>query len=72
VVIKIDEFLALRATLPMVDVRSENEFAEGHIHGAFNIPLLNNEERVAVGTDYKQKVSLQRSKQASGWLVREY
>jgi tRNA 2-selenouridine synthase len=58
VVIKIDEFLALRATLPMVDVRSENEFAEGHIHGAFNIPLLNNEERVAVGTDYKQKGQL--------------
>ena len=51
----IDEFLKLRQTLPVVDVRSENEFAEGHIRGALNIPILNNEERVAVGTDYKQK-----------------
>lgn len=39
----------------MVDVRSEDEFAEGHVRGAFNIPILNNSERVEVGTDYKQK-----------------
>jgi len=37
-----------------VDVRSPLEFQEGHIRGAINIPLLNNEERIAVGTDYKQ------------------
>lgn len=53
--VSIDEFLKLRQTLPVVDVRSENEFAEGHMRGALNIPILNNEERVAVGTDYKQK-----------------
>lgn len=41
--------------MPVVDVRSENEFAEGHVRGAVNIPILNNDERVAVGTDYKQK-----------------
>ena len=39
----------------MVDVRSPLEFQHGHILNANNIPLLNNEERVAVGTDYKQK-----------------
>lgn len=39
----------------MVDVRSEGEFKEGHIPGAVNIPILNDEERVAVGTDYRQK-----------------
>ena len=39
----------------MVDVRSEKEFGEGHIRKAVNIPILNNEERVAVGTDYKTK-----------------
>lgn len=50
-----DDFLKLRASLPVVDVRSQMEFAAGHIHGAFNIPLLNDEERVAVGTDFKQK-----------------
>lgn len=53
--ISIQEFLNLRSSRPVVDVRSENEFAEGHIPGAVNIPLLNNAERVAVGTDYKQK-----------------
>lgn len=53
--IPIADFLKLRESLPVVDVRSENEFAEGHIRGAVNIPILRNEERVAVGTDYKQK-----------------
>lgn len=54
-IIDLPEFLSLRQSLPVVDVRSEKEFAEGHIRGAVNIPLLNNEERVAVGTVYKQK-----------------
>lgn len=54
-IISIDDFLALRKQLPVVDVRSQGEFQEGHIRGAINIPLLNNEERVEVGTDYKQK-----------------
>jgi len=49
------EFLSLRKNLPVVDVRSEGEFAEGHIAGAINLPILNNEERKEVGTDYKQK-----------------
>lgn len=38
-----------------VDVRSENEFSKAHIRGAVNIPILNNEERIAVGTCYKEK-----------------
>jgi tRNA 2-selenouridine synthase len=50
-----DEFLAHRMLLPVVDVRSEQEFADGHIPRALNISLLNNDERKAVGTDYKQK-----------------
>jgi tRNA 2-selenouridine synthase len=55
VIISIDDFLKLRSILPVIDVRSEGEFGEGHIRQAINIPLLNNSERVAVGTDYKQK-----------------
>ncbi|MFM7764064.1 MAG: tRNA 2-selenouridine(34) synthase MnmH [Sphingomonadales bacterium] len=39
----------------LIDVRSEAEFERGHIPGAVNIPLLRNEERVQVGTTYKQK-----------------
>lgn len=54
-IVSIDEFLKLRATLPLADVRSEKEFEEGHIRKAVNIPILNDEERIAVGTDYKQK-----------------
>jgi tRNA 2-selenouridine synthase len=53
--LSIEEFLALRKELPIIDVRSEGEFQGGHIPTAINIPLLNNQERIAVGTDYKQK-----------------
>lgn len=38
----------------MVDVRTPAEFDHGHIPGAFNLPLFSNEERVKVGTTYKQ------------------
>ena len=37
-----------------VDVRTPLEFAEDHLPGAINVPLLNNEERVEIGTIYKQ------------------
>lgn len=57
--IDINEFLSLRKSLPVIDVRSEGEFESGHIKGATNIPILNNAERVAVGTDYKQKGQLE-------------
>lgn len=53
--LSIDDFLKLRAQLPIVDVRSEGEYQQGHIPAALNIPILNNAERIAVGTDYKQK-----------------
>lgn len=53
--IDIQQFLQLRHELPVVDVRSEGEYSEGHIPEALNIPILNNEERRKVGTDYKQK-----------------
>ena len=49
------EFLKSGKSLPIVDVRSPGEFAEGHIPGAINIPIFNNEERAIVGTIYKSK-----------------
>jgi len=58
VILSIDEFLKLRETLPAADVRSEGEYQQGHISGVVNIPILNNGERIAVGTDYKQKGQL--------------
>lgn len=57
--ITLNEFLSLRKQLPVVDVRSEGEFAEGHISQAHNIPILNTAERAQVGTDYKQKGQLE-------------
>ncbi len=54
-IISIEDFLSLRKQLSVIDVRSQGEFQDGHIRNAINIPLLNNEERVQVGTDYKQK-----------------
>jgi len=38
----------------VIDVRSEAEFAEDHVPGAINCPVLDNEERIRVGTLYKQ------------------
>jgi len=40
---------------PLLDVRTPAEFVHGHIPGAFNLPLFTNEERVKVGTTYKQQ-----------------
>lgn len=47
--------MELREHLSVVDVRSELEFQQGHVRHASNIPLLNNRERVIVGTAYKEQ-----------------
>lgn len=39
----------------VIDVRSPAEFAEDHIPGAINCPVLDNAERIRVGTLYKQE-----------------
>jgi tRNA 2-selenouridine synthase len=52
--IQIEQFLTLSATHPVIDVRSPSEFSRGHIPGARNIPLFNDQERKEVGTAYKQ------------------
>lgn len=38
----------------LADVRTPAEFDHGHIPGAVNLPLFSNEERVQVGTTYRQ------------------
>ena len=40
-----------------IDVRSPSEFAEDHIPGAINLPVLSDAERARVGTIYKQESS---------------
>ena len=41
----------------IIDVRTPLEYAEDHLPGAFNVPILTNEERVEIGTIYKQQGS---------------
>ena len=38
----------------VIDVRSPSEYAEDHLPGAINLPVLNDDERAEVGTIYKQ------------------
>lgn len=42
---------------PIIDVRAPIEFNQGSIPNAINLPLMNDEERAAVGTCYKQQGS---------------
>lgn len=49
--ISIDE--AINESASYIDVRSEGEFSEATIPGAFNVPLLRDEERAQVGKIYK-------------------
>ena len=46
------EFLALRGSMPILDVRSPGEYARAHIPGSISWPLFDDEERAAVGTAY--------------------
>jgi len=52
--IEVEEFLKLKEFIPLIDVRTPAEFAQGHIPGAINIPLFSNDERTVVGTLYKK------------------
>ena len=45
-------FLDAARELPVVDVRSPGEFAQGHVPGAVNLPLFTDEERAEIGTAY--------------------
>jgi len=55
-VTKIDftTFHTLRQEIPVIDVRTPAEFEQGHIPGAYNIPIFTNEERAIIGTLYKK------------------
>ncbi len=52
----------------IIDVRSPSEFAEDHIPGALNFPVLDDEERARIGTMHKQ-VSPFDAKKAGAVLV---
>lgn len=54
-VLSVEEFSPLEADFStIIDTRSPAEFEEDHYPGAINCPVLSNEERIKVGTLYKQ------------------
>ncbi|MFO7543349.1 MAG: tRNA 2-selenouridine(34) synthase MnmH [Thiobacillus sp.] len=52
----------LHAFDEVIDVRSPGEFAEDHVPGALNLPVLTDPERARVGTMYKQVSSFEAKK----------
>ncbi|MBB4078113.1 tRNA 2-selenouridine synthase [Lewinella aquimaris] len=48
------EYFAAEGHAVLLDVRSPGEYAHGHLPGAVNLPLFDNDERAEVGTLYKQ------------------
>jgi tRNA 2-selenouridine synthase len=72
----VEEWLVKREQYFLVDLRSPAEFRAASIPGAANIPLFSDEERVAVGTVYRQdgppaakKVGLALVSPKLPWLV---
>ncbi len=53
--ISLDEFLIKSKSICVIDVRTPDEFTQGHIINAYNLPIFSNEERKLVGTCYKQE-----------------
>lgn len=50
----VNEFLKCASHVPIIDVRAGCEFAQGHIPGAINLPLFDDNERGEVGTLYRK------------------
>ena len=54
----------------IIDVRSPGEFAEDHIPGAVNYPVLDDEQRVKIGTMYKECGSFEAKKLGAALVAR--
>lgn len=54
-IIQIQDFLVKAKKIPVIDVRSPGEFLKGHIPGASNVPLFNDDERAIIGIKYKDE-----------------
>lgn len=54
----------------VIDVRSPAEFEEDHIPGAISCPVLSNEERIRVGTLYKQVSPFEANKVGAALVAR--
>ena len=54
----------------VIDVRSPGEFAEDHIPGAINCPVLDDQQRIQVGTLYKQVSAFEAQKLGAALVAR--
>lgn len=54
----------------IIDVRSPAEFKDDHIPGAINLPVLDNEERAVIGTEYKQISSFDARKSGAAIITK--
>ena len=69
--VTVDEYLAQASRIhTVIDARSPSEFAEDHLPGAINLPVLDDEERRIVGTLYKQVSALEARKVGAAMVAR--
>jgi tRNA 2-selenouridine synthase len=54
----------------IIDARTEAEFAEDRVPGAINWPSLNNEQRIQIGTLYKQVSPFEAKKRGAALVAR--
>jgi tRNA 2-selenouridine synthase len=54
----------------VIDARSEDEYALDHLSGAINWPTLDNAERIAIGTMYKQVNAFEAKKRGAAIAAR--
>ena len=62
--------VSLRAFDAILDVRSPGEFAEDHVPGAINLPVLTDAERAEVGTIYVQDSRFRARKIGAAYIAR--
>jgi tRNA 2-selenouridine synthase len=66
-----EEAIANLATFDaLIDARSEGEFAEDRLPGAVNWPVLDDAERAAIGTEYKQVSPFDARKRGAALVAR--
>ena len=53
----------------IIDARSEGEFALDHLPGAVNWPSLNDEQRIVIGTLFKEKGGFEAQKLGAAWVA---
>lgn len=70
VVEAVDALRDLDAYDTVIDVRSESEYAEDHVPGAINCPVLSDAERAEVGTMDRQQSSFEARRRGAALVAR--